>query len=72
MDLFLYCVEVPVHDSGHSKSNIYRTMFGDHEPIKVDHTVTTCVALALELITTCKASGTVHGYILRGHTNLYQ
>ena len=49
IDLFLYCIEVRVHDSGHSKSNIDRTVFGDHEPIKVDHTVTRYVALVASI-----------------------
>ena len=70
IDLFLYCIGVQVHDSGHSKSYIGITIFRDHEPIRVEHTVTRCVALVLVLIT-CEASGTVHGYILRGLTNLY-
>ena len=70
MDLSVYCIDVRVHDSGHSYSNIDITIFRDHEPIRVEHTVTRCVALVLVLIT-CEASGTVHGYISRGLTNLY-
>ena len=45
IDLFLYCIDVRVHDSGHSYSNIDITIFRDHEPIRVEHTVTRCVAL---------------------------
>ena len=45
IDLFLYCIDVRVHDSGHSYSNIDITIFRDHEPIRVEHSVTRCVAL---------------------------
>ena len=62
IDLFLYCIEVRVHDSGHSKSNIDITIFRDHEPIRVEHTVTRCEALVLVLIT-CEARDSAWIYI---------
>ena len=70
MDLSVYCLDVRVHDSGHSYSNIDITIFRDHEPIRVEHTVTRCVALVAS-INNMRGSGTVHGYISRGLTNLY-
>ena len=45
IDLFLYCIGVQVHDSGHSKSYIGIAIIRDHEPIRVEHTVTRCVGL---------------------------
>ena len=62
IDLFLYCIDVRVHDSGHSYSNIDITIFRDHEPIRVEHTVTRCVALVLVLII-CEARDSAWIYI---------
>ena len=49
MDLSVYCIDVRVHDSGHSYSNIDITIFRDHEPIRVEHTVTRCVGLGTSI-----------------------